>query len=110
MLATEGRNISICVRVKGDAGLPVDVDIQLINSSISSVLEYSRGRNFTENLQHQCFEIVMSANDRVFRDDMMMEFGLVILPNVETVKPGRNRTIVVDILDKGKNCCSRRVV
>ena len=105
MLTIEGRNISICVRVNGDAGIPVDLDIQVINSS-NFVLEYSRGRNFTETLQHQCFEIVLSADDRVFRDDMMMEFGLV-LPNVETVKPGRNGTIVIDILDKGKNCCSR---
>ena len=105
MLATEGRNISICIQVNGDPGLPVDLDFQLINSS-SSVPEYSRGRNFTENLQYQCFEIILSADDRVFRDDMMMEFGLV-LPNVETVKPGRNGTIVMDILYKGKNCCSR---
>ena len=59
MLVTKGRNISLCVRVNGDAGIPVDLDIQLINSCISSVLEYSRGRNFTENLKHQCFEIIL---------------------------------------------------
>jgi len=103
--AIEGQNSSICVLVKGDAGIATNLDIKLVNRS-SSAPGYSKVRKYfpSESLEYQCFEIILSDDgDGVFRDNMEIEFGL-ILPNQETFRAGANETIVLNILDNGKTC------
>ena len=106
---TEGENTSLCVRLQGQSGIPVDVSIRIINSTstFQEKQDYLVGEKMlsfparsTEN--HQCIEIHVFEDKEIENNEEII-FDLEIVRNTETIMLGPNKITKITIIDNGKN-------
>ena len=104
----EGENTSLCVRLQGQTGIPVDVSIRIMNStsSFQEKQDYLVGEKMlsfaarsTEN--RQCIEIQVFEDKEIESNEEII-FDLEIVRNTETIMLGPNKMTKITIIDNGK--------